>query len=378
MITAITIEGFKSLEQVNLNLGNLNLFIGTNASGKSNFFDALRVLQGIGYGFTIDEIFNGKPKSASSEVWEQIRGGSSKADFVRRGDLNPNLEERVIRLSVHLQLRDESTTQIQYSISISAQFSCVRSEKLQVGDRLIFDSEPITNLPTSPVLEIRYYTGKPGQQPHLKFENSRPILHQLLRDRHCDPEHAEYIENCIHALSNSQHLDPSPSILRNYSQANIVKRMGEKGENFAGLVKNIIADEKEKDAFVSWLKELTPNELDDIRILHGAVGEALFALKDGEQIHPATILSDGTLRFSAITAAFFQPDLPDIITNEDDYQTTFICDRDKETGATNLVPLIKLPHLLKSIQKQSITELFAEGWFERLSSRIYKTAFKIY
>ena len=43
MISEIEIEGFKSLETVRLKLGGLNLFIGTNASGKSNFFDALRV-----------------------------------------------------------------------------------------------------------------------------------------------------------------------------------------------------------------------------------------------------------------------------------------------------------------------------------------------
>ena len=50
MITEIEIEGFKSLEKVRLKLGKLNLFVGANASGKSNFFDALRVLQGIGNG----------------------------------------------------------------------------------------------------------------------------------------------------------------------------------------------------------------------------------------------------------------------------------------------------------------------------------------
>ena len=53
MIESIHIENFKSLRDVNLQLGALNLFIGANASGKSNFFDAFRVLQGIGYGFTI-------------------------------------------------------------------------------------------------------------------------------------------------------------------------------------------------------------------------------------------------------------------------------------------------------------------------------------
>ncbi len=80
MIEHIEIEGVKSLRKVSLDLGGFNLFIGANASGKSNFFDALRVLQGIGYGFTIDEIFNGKPKGAASETWEPIRGGSANAD----------------------------------------------------------------------------------------------------------------------------------------------------------------------------------------------------------------------------------------------------------------------------------------------------------
>ena len=66
MIDRIVVENFKSLKKVDLKLGALNLFIGTNASGKSNFFDALRVLQGIGNGFTISEILDGKPKSATS------------------------------------------------------------------------------------------------------------------------------------------------------------------------------------------------------------------------------------------------------------------------------------------------------------------------
>jgi hypothetical protein len=74
VITHIEISGFKSLENVSLDLGALNIFLGTNASGKSNFFDALRVLQGIGYGLKIAEIFDGKPKGPGSEVWEPIRG----------------------------------------------------------------------------------------------------------------------------------------------------------------------------------------------------------------------------------------------------------------------------------------------------------------
>ena len=107
MIKSIAIEGFKSLEKVAVKLGNLNIFIGANGSGKSNFLEAVRILQGIGYGFAIDEILNGKPKSANWDIWEPIRGGSRKADFVRRDNHNYPTKRNIISLSVSLKLKDE-------------------------------------------------------------------------------------------------------------------------------------------------------------------------------------------------------------------------------------------------------------------------------
>ena len=85
MIDRIIVENFKSLRRVDLTLGRMNLFVGANASGKSNFLDLLRVLQGIGNGFTIGEIFDGKPKSATSAVWDGIRGGRRQACFTGAG-----------------------------------------------------------------------------------------------------------------------------------------------------------------------------------------------------------------------------------------------------------------------------------------------------
>jgi len=82
VIEHIEISGFKSLRKVSLDLGALNIFVGTNASGKTNFFDAIRLLQGIGYGYSVDEIFNGRPQSANSSRWEQIRGTSANAGFL--------------------------------------------------------------------------------------------------------------------------------------------------------------------------------------------------------------------------------------------------------------------------------------------------------
>ncbi|MFL6236684.1 MAG: AAA family ATPase, partial [Thermoanaerobaculia bacterium] len=141
MITDIEIEGFKSLEKVHLKLGKLNLFIGTNASGKSNFFDALRVLQGIGYGLTVNEIFNGKPKSAGSEVWDGIRGGSSRARFFGRSTQEASGEVITFKVS----LRPPGFAQeLTYSIAISSDYGLVKSESLEMDSRLVYKREGST------------------------------------------------------------------------------------------------------------------------------------------------------------------------------------------------------------------------------------------
>ena len=46
-ITNIRIKGFKSIKNCDLNLGNINIFIGSNGSGKSNFISVFKMLQSI-------------------------------------------------------------------------------------------------------------------------------------------------------------------------------------------------------------------------------------------------------------------------------------------------------------------------------------------
>jgi hypothetical protein len=55
--------------------------------------------------------------------------------------------------------------------------------------------------------------------------------------------------------------------------------MGDHGENFAALINTIRKDETASSAYVSWLKELTPAELDEAVVLPGAKRDWLFALK---------------------------------------------------------------------------------------------------
>jgi len=142
--------------------------------------------------------------------------------------------------------------------------------------------------------------------------------------------------------------------------------------------------------------------------LPGAAGDWLFALRKGGVDFPAPVLSDGTLRFAAIAAAFFQPSLPRTLVleeiedglhptrlrlliellksqagkgisqvmatshspyaiswlKEEDYRTVFLCTKVEETGATSITPFSQVPRLMELAQKQPIADLFAEGWLE--------------
>jgi predicted ATPase len=55
MITKITVRSFKSLESVTVDLGQINVFIGANGSGKSNLLEAIGVLGAAASGRVDDE-----------------------------------------------------------------------------------------------------------------------------------------------------------------------------------------------------------------------------------------------------------------------------------------------------------------------------------
>jgi len=55
MITRIRIKSFKSLESVVVDLGQVNVFIGANGSGKSNLLEAIGLLGAAASGRVDDE-----------------------------------------------------------------------------------------------------------------------------------------------------------------------------------------------------------------------------------------------------------------------------------------------------------------------------------
>ena len=438
MIDRIVVENFKSLRRIDLTLGRMNLLVGANASGKSNFLDLLRVLQGIGNGFTISEILDGKPRSATSAVWDGIRGGSRRVCFASagedrgHGDVTIEVHGRFgggpVSTWVGIEERDskgEPALNWQLLIAFSPTAGCVTRERFKV-DAVIYDTEQVEGFSQKDPKDPVWCPVEGSRGWSLKLQRARPALGQLTRSQwqygFGDAEHFANLKRseaarggCVdHArgvsrlLANIQPVEPALPMLRAYSKVSEVQRMGDRGENFAALVQTVCKDGKAKDAYLSWLRQLRPAEVDDVGVLHGAMGEPLFVLRENGREFPAAVLSDGTLRFAALAAAFFQPNMPDLITieeiengihasrarlllellrsqadaaktqvvatthsaavldwlAEEDYRTTFVCKRNEETGESRICALADVPCFTDVVKKKPVSELLSEGWLE--------------
>ena len=413
MIERIVIENFKSLRSVDLTLGRVNLFIGTNASGKSNFLEALRVLEGIGNGFTIDEILNGKPRSTTSEVWVGIRGGSKYACFS-----DPVVKDEVA-IAAFGGLEGSHPMKWEYRIMFSSNKEEIIDEIIHMKDG--FDSSREFNYSRKNNIKIYEESSLPflssfdfKAHSASRIPESFEKIEWFELSRQFSKQGMPFIIPLIFLpkfFSDTQFVNPKPEILGSYSQSDSAQRIGNHGEHFAALIKTICQDEKLKDTYLAWLRQLRPEKIDDVGVLTGAIGEPIFMLRENGREFPAPVLSSGTLRFAALTAAFFQPDMPCIMTieeiengihasrlqillellrtqaeatktqifatthspvildwlQEEDYKTTFLCTRDESTGESRIRPLADVPKFMDVIKKTPASELFSEGWLEAAS-----------
>ena len=400
MISELKIRNFKSLESVDLKLGHFNLLVGANASGKSNFLDALRFLQGVGNGFSIDEILNGKPPTATSSKWDGIRGGSTLAALRQKNGMPASrIDFDVWFEPVSYLGVKKSGLHFQTNFSIANPISW--SERFFFGRQVWYEdsnSAPLrANAHGGSSRFIRYEVPVSAFR---KFAADTGESQQLFSDQHVS------IGMMFLLLADMQFLDPLPSALRGYSSR--VERMTENGGGFAALIREIETNGS-KPALLEWLKELRPDEVSDMYALSGADNDFMVAIKEGNTEFRAAAISEGTLRFIALAAAFFQPSMPKVLVieeiekglhpsrlrlllelmrsqskrtgtqvfatthsptllawlTEDDRKTTFVCTRDAESGATKMRSLAEIPRFEELIQEGSrIDELFAEGWLE--------------
>ncbi|MEP7362353.1 MAG: AAA family ATPase [Acidobacteriota bacterium] len=394
MITRLKIENFKSLRDVEIRPGRVNIFFGPNGSGKSNLLDVLRVLKGFGLGMTVDQVFNQPSTQPAFGLWPGIRGGSSHAVFRgRAGSGNDRFRVSITCIS------DAAEYSYRATVSPDKNWFLAQSAEHESG-------KP----------GISYKLDESGHQRiHLIWPNdigpfAEPVLppdrpffvNQL-------PQGIQELgESVRSSLDSIQMLDLVPFILRERSRSVRAKRLGPQGENLASVVKAIFEETDHKESVLAWLRELLEEPIEDLTPKQAEENEVYLRMRQFGHKFSASSLSDGTLRFIALVAAFFQPVPPGVLLieeiengihpsrlrlvleliksqsertgtqvfltthspallawlREDDYAHTYFSRRDPETGGSEFTPLSEIPHFLDVVKKHSLLELATEGWFE--------------
>jgi predicted ATPase len=305
---------------IDLELKNLNVMIGSNGSGKSNFIEAISLLQ-----------------SAPGYLASPVKDSGGILVWLHKGTKNP-----IANIEVLLNIKN---TKHPIAIKHSLKFGEVGS-KFDLQDEKIEDEKPYNN----------------SKEPYFyyKFKNNHPVLNikgkkRTIQRIDIDPEQS--------ILSQRKDPDQYPEITevgREYQKIRIYRewtfgrysmpRQPQKAdakndyieENYhnLGLILNKISTQPIlKKKLINKLQLLYPRFDDFGVIVEGGTVQIFFTEK--EYHIPATRLSDGTLRYLSLLAVLYSP-----------YKPSLICLEEPELGLhPDILPTIA--ELLKEVSYET-------------------------
>ena len=398
MLKKIRLTGFKSFVDEEVELAPLTLLVGANASGKSNFLDALRFLKGLTLDLTVREVLDGE-ESAPSDAWREIRGGSQEAAWSRASRFSITSTWRAPNDEVPPLYGNEIALEPRH-IDITHGIVCRTSPSIACESEWIerggfrmpspFKEDPRSILGTSNL--FRLDKGKLDRSLP-----DDPLSLQLL------PLHSLRV-----AVGAVRFLDIQPSVMREYGRRGAP--LGDEGKNFSGVLAALSDDPIVRHSFVAWLREVCAPEIEALDFVEvEKLGDimAFFVEKDGAQISARSV-SDGTLRFLGTLLALETANPGDVLLIEEigeglhptriqfllELLESAVRRRDIQVIATTHSPVVlqwlaperlrevivfgripgrpgsvvrrlgEIAYFEEVIQREEIDELFSTGWLE--------------
>ncbi|MGL4584375.1 MAG: AAA family ATPase, partial [Flavobacterium sp.] len=298
MLDKVEIKGYKSIKELSMDIAPINILIGANGSGKSNFLSFFNFLK---------EIYK-----QNLQQYVALKGGTDR--FLHKG----NKVTTEIVANVQLRANDYS-------------FVLVEGE-----NGFVFTKETLSyynpNSPFDGDLNINTF----GSESNLKF-NTKPRA-QYIRD---------YLDSII---KYHFHDTGEQSPFHKYSNIDSDKfLLYEDGRNIASFIYNIREEyPKQYNLIIRTIQSvapyfsdfyLQPDENGNVRLL--------WTSKYSSTTYSSRDLSDGTLRFIALTVLFMQPNLP----------STIIID-EPELGLHPFA-ISKLSGMIKSVSKKETKVILA-------------------
>ena len=316
MLKRIKIQGFKSLADVEVNLDPLAVLIGPNASGKSNFLDALQLLSRITTCRTLKEAFDlpyrGYPLESFTFGPEGIKNLLERETvaFTLEVDVqlsprtvetvNQRIQERVRSKSVSKRFVREQHLRYRIEIEMLPKFGI-----LQVADEYLaaLNTKGEVTRKRKPFLEQvegRLRLRMEGQAHPLYYE--RHLDYSILSMSHYPP-HYPHVVAMQEELSNwfTYYFEPRER-MRLPNPVKEVDHVGVMGEDLAAFLNTLRAlNEPQFKAVEKSLHAIIPS-ITGIDVSVNKLGQVELDLREGEKFVSTRIVSEGTLRILGLLA----------------------------------------------------------------------------
>lgn len=338
MLKRIRLIDFKSFVDEQVELAPLTVLVGANASGKSNFLDALWLLRGLGRGLPLEVVLDGEePAGGNGDRWPGVRGGAAEASRAGTSAFEIKTEWTDPREPI------ETTHRIRCQ-------TAPRPERLEETNALVGENFKSIQLLGPRPERMRGY----GQlkRRHLGSEgaNFSGALYHLCKD----PDERRNLVDWLAELL-------APEIV----DVDFIK-VEELGDVMAVFV--------EKDGTRVSARSLSDGTLRFLGLLltlrTAEPGSVLLVEEIDSGLHPArirvlvellqTIIEERRLQIIATTHA---PTVLEAL-DENTLADSIVFGRTPEHTGTLMRRLGDLPHFREALERKGIAELFTTGWLE--------------
>lgn len=289
MITKLTLQNWKSFADATLYIDPISVIIGTNASGKSNIFDALKLLSALS---STNDIM---------DIAKNIRGGAE--GIIRRG-------EKECTLTIEMTT-EKTTEQLEYKITLAFDTQkniFIKGEVLTLvsakRNLVLFERKNIDANNLS-LVSVALYTE--GNQRYQTFSMKSSVLSQISYVK-CVRKIQDAVLIVTGNLRKVRLSNPIPERMRTFSP--LSKSIDDDASNLAGYLANMDAD-TQAQTYTQILKYLRPLPDRDIKAIRAdkipmTDMAMLFCTEEWTEgiveEQSAMGMSDGTLRFAGIIA----------------------------------------------------------------------------
>lgn len=335
MIQRIFIDGYKSLQKLEVRLRPLSVLFGPNAAGKSNFLDALQLLSRMVTMPTLKSAFEppyrGKPLESFAFGPEGIAGHLEKDSIRFNMEVDVELSESTIAI-VERQIAEMRRGNgggevlagsyikerfLRYGLSVEIMpksgFLKVVNESLSA---LKQDGKPKSS--RNPFLE------KKGGHLSLRMEGqSHPRFHEIGLD-HTIVSEPLYPPHYPHLVAFRQELaawfcfyfEPRER-MRAANPVKEVRHIGLMGEDLAAFLNTLkVLEPAQFRGFEKAMTTLIPR-ITGIEVDPNRMGEVELQLTEGKVPVPARLVSEGTLRLLGLLAVGGAKDPPTLVAFEE-------------------------------------------------------------